>query len=140
MSSGCSAQILNQTDGASNRILGLLAVAERVLELVRIEECAGGVGADERVFRVVLEKDLIVEGQGVLLQIAAKFDKSWRTGEPSVVEFGEHRLNGFTRLLIVAAGLGGLVLGPLDLGAELNVVPIGQADEGRDSDEDGGRQ
>src|SRR5271167_3628403 len=82
----------------------------------------------------------MVEGQGFLLQIAAKFDKSRGTGEPSVVELGEHRLQGFASFLIIAAGLGSLALRSLDLGAELNVVPIGQADEGRDSDEDGSRQ
>ena len=125
----------NQTDGAMNRVLGLLATAESVLEQIRLEERASGVNANDRVFRVVPEQNLVVEGQGVLLQVAAKLDQSRRTGEPPVVKPTQHRLNGFASLLIVAAGLGGLFRRPFDLGAKLGVVSIAQGDDRQHRDD-----
>ena len=86
---------------------------------------ACAVSADDRIVRVDLGEDSIIEAPRVLLKAVPKIEE-FRGANESVVVAREHRLDGRTSLLIVAAGLGGPGLGPLHLGAELDVVPISQ--------------
>ncbi len=78
------------TDGC----LGLVGVAEIILKQGRFTERASGVGPDDRIVRVVLAEDSIIECQGVFSLLAAQLEQARDASEPVVVDPSEHCLDG----------------------------------------------
>jgi hypothetical protein len=96
---------------------------------------ARSVRSDDGIIRFDSAQGPIINAQSVPAQLAPKIEKSRRALDPLVVESTEHRLNGRARLRIIPARIRVLGLRAGDFGTELNVVPVEDAGQGYQREE-----